>query len=134
MNAKVKVLIVDDEIIPAMALCIELEDLGYELCSLASSGEQAIKIAEHENPSIVLMDIRLSGVIDGIEAARQIKAGVGIPVIYMTGYPDDETKEAAGVTEPYEYLVKPVRNIDITDSIDAALRRAKGPSGQQGVE
>ena len=123
--SKTKILIVDDEIISASALAIELKDLGYETCSLAAFGEKAIEIAENEKPDVVLMDIGLCGPMDGIEAAGQIKNRFGIPVIYMTGYADEKIKEKAGVTEAYEYLIKPVQSIDIKNAIDSVLQKQK---------
>jgi CheY-like chemotaxis protein len=131
---KTKVLIVDDEVIPSRALSAELERLGYEICPLATSGKEALKLAEHERPDMVLMDLGLRGEMDGIQTARQIKDSFGIPVIYLTGYPDDETKEAAGVSEPYEYLVKPVHHFQICKAIDFTLQKGKRPSDQQSVE
>jgi CheY-like chemotaxis protein len=89
---------------------------------LASSGEQAIEIAENEKPDIMIMDIGLHGSMDGIEAAGQIKDRFGIPVIYVTGYADDNLKEKAGVDKPHEYLVKPITREDIKSSIEMALK------------
>ncbi len=85
--SKAKVLIVEDEIITAAALRNELQDLGYSVCSLATSGEKAIKTAEQEKPDVVLMDIKLKGEIYGFETAREIHSRFGIKIIYMTCYP-----------------------------------------------
>ncbi len=122
---KTKILIVEDEVIYARVLEFELKDLGYETCLLASSGEEAIEIAGKKKPGIVGMDIGLRGKMDGIEATAQIKGRFGIPVIYLTGYLDEETRERAGVTEPYEYLVKPVEICDVKKAIDSVLRKQK---------
>ncbi len=85
--SKAKVLIVEDEIITATALRNELQGLGYSICSLSTSGEKAIKTAEHEHPDVALMDVNLGGGMDGFEAAREIHSRFSIPIIYMTGYP-----------------------------------------------
>ena len=120
---KTKIMIVEDEIIIAKALSKELQDLGYEVCQLSSSGEKAIEIAENESPDLVIMDVRLHGEMDGIKAARDIKDRLGIPVIFITGFSDDKVKEKAGVTESYKYLVKPLRKNEIKSSVEMALQK-----------
>ena len=127
--SKTKILIVEDEIISASALALELKDLGYEKCSLAASGEKAIEITENERPDVVLMDIGLRGGMDGIEAARQIKDRFGTPVIYITGYMDNDIKERAGVSEAYEYLLKPVQSTDMKNAIDSVFKKQKKRNG-----
>jgi CheY-like chemotaxis protein len=120
--SKEKVLIVEDEIITAAALRNELQDLGYSICSLATSGEKAIKAAEHEHPDVALMDIKLHGEMDGIETAKEIHSRFGIPIIYMTGYPVSLLKGKAEIREPYEYLAKPVESLDMKKKIESALQ------------
>ena len=122
---KAKVMIVEDEIITGAALRKDLQNLGYEVCSLASSGEKAIQIAENERPDVVLMDVRIQGEIDGIETAKDIRSRFGARSIFMTGYPDEKIKEKAGITEPYEYLVKPVESIDIKEAIESVFQKRK---------
>jgi len=121
--ANEKIMIVDDEIIISKALRKVLEDLGYEVCQISSSGEEALEIAENEKPDLVIMDIHLQGKMDGIEAARQIKDRFGTPAIFITGYSEDEMKEKAGVTESYEYIVKPFQINEIKSSIELALQK-----------
>jgi CheY-like chemotaxis protein len=123
--SKAKVLIVEDEIIVSTALRNELQDLGYSVCSLATSGENAIKTAEHEHPDVALMDIKLKGGIDGFEAAREIHKRFGIPIIYMTGYPVEMLIKEERIKEPYEYLAKPVESLDMKKKIDSALQKNK---------
>jgi CheY-like chemotaxis protein len=98
--SKAKILIVEDEIITAAALRNELQGLGYSISSFSTSGEKAIKTAEHELPDIVLMDIKLNGERDGIEADKEIHSRFGIPIIYMTGYPVSFLKGKAEIREP----------------------------------
>jgi CheY-like chemotaxis protein len=119
---KAKILIVEDEIIIARALRKEIEDLGYEVCPLSSSGEEAFEIAENEKPDLVIMDIHIQGTMDGVEAARQIKDRFGIPAIFATGYSEDEIKEKAEVTESYQYLIKPFGKNNIKSSIELSLQ------------
>ena len=99
--------------------------MGFSICSLTTSGEKAIKTAEQEKPDIVLMDIKLPGEIDGIETAREIHSRFGIPIIYMTGYSKETVLKQAGIQEPYEYLSKPVENLDMKKAIDSSLQKHK---------
>jgi len=87
---KAKILIVEDEFIIAKALSKEIEAYGYDVCALLFSGEDALEIAEKAKPDLVIMDIRLQGEMNGVEAARQIRNRFAIPVIYITGYSEDE--------------------------------------------
>jgi CheY-like chemotaxis protein len=129
--SKTKVLIVEDEIITSWGLRNELQNLGYSVCSYTKSGEKAIKTAEHELPDIVLMDIKLHGEMDGFEAAREIHSRLGIPIIYMTGYPVSFLKGKAEIREPYEYLSKPVESLDMKKKIDSALQKHKEDLGKK---
>ena len=119
---KAKVLIVEDDIITAMALRKDLQDQGYSVCSLATSGEKAIKIAENEYFDVILMDIKLKGKIDRFETAREIRSRFSIPVIYMTGYPEKMVREA-GIKESYKYYSKPVEIMRMKKAIDSVLQK-----------
>ena len=96
MDAVKKIEIVEDEAMTAMLLARNLRLVGYSTCGPVSTGEAAIQLAGEERPDVVLMDIRLAGAMDGIQAAADIKQRWGIPVIFMTGYSDADTMERAG--------------------------------------
>jgi two-component system, response regulator PdtaR len=81
---KARILIVEDETVIALGIESKLKILGYEATSIVNSGEKAIEKAESEKPDIILMDIRLKGEMDGIEAAEVIRNKFGIPVIFST--------------------------------------------------
>ena len=117
--SRTKVMIVEDEIISAMDTRANLIQLGYDVCELAASGEDAVKIAELEKPDVVLMDIGLRGKMDGIEAGRQIKAQLAVPVIFLTGYTDEEVK--ARVEGYGGCLVKPIDPKDVEKAIEKVL-------------
>ncbi len=106
-RAAVKVLIAEDEMIVAEDLAMTLQDLGYQVAGMASTGEQAIQLAQESKPALVLMDIKLAGDIDGIEASEQIRARFDIPVIFVTAYDEKDVLQRAKQTEPYAYLAKP---------------------------
>ncbi len=105
---KVQILIVEDEAIVSMDLRYKLEAMGYSVPAEVSSGEEAVDAASQLRPDVVLMDIKLSGEMDGIDAAAQIRDQFGVPVVYLTAYADEATLERAKLTEPFGYLLKPV--------------------------
>ncbi len=104
----ISILIVEDEIITAMLIKKRLADLRADICGIATSGEDAIMIAESRNPELVLMDIRLSGVIDGIQAAERIVSSVLSKIIFITGYADENVRNKAGKVNPLAFMTKPV--------------------------
>jgi len=105
--AKTEILIVEDERITAEDIRLSLGGLGYAVTGMASSGEEAIRKAKELHPDLVLMDIVLGGDMDGIEAAKRIRARFNIPVVYLTAYADEKTLERAKVTQPFGYILKP---------------------------
>ncbi|MEW5801245.1 MAG: response regulator [bacterium] len=115
---KARILIVEDEIIIAKSLQVKLEDKGYSVCAVVSSGERAVQKAEEEMPDLVLMDIVLAGDMDGIEAARQIRSRFDIPVIYLTAYADNNVLNRAKVTEPFGYILKPFEDRELYANIE----------------
>jgi PAS domain S-box-containing protein len=119
------ILVVEDEGIVAEDIRSSLENLGYTVSAVASSGQEAIKKAEEYKPNLVLMDIVLKGEIDGIEAANQIRLCFNIPVIYLTAYAEERTLERAKVTEPFGYIVKPFEDRELRTTIEMALYKHK---------
>ncbi len=121
--AQAKLLIVEDERIVAKDIAKRLTTLGYVVLAAVSSGEEAIKKAAENRPDLVLMDIKLKGKIDGIEAAEKIRANFDIPVIYLTAYADEKTLRRAKITDPFGYIVKPFDERELYAAIEIALRR-----------
>ena len=117
-----KILIVEDEAIVAMDLKLHLQELGYGVAALASSGKEALAAASGLVPDLVLMDISLGAGMDGIEAARQLHA-VGIPVVFLTAYADETTLARAKESGPYGYLLKPFDERSLHSTIEMALYR-----------
>ena len=103
-----KILIAEDEALFAMDLGQRLKGKGFALCEMALKGRKAIEIIEREKPDLVLMDVNLKGEISGIDAAKEIRLRFGIPVIFMTGYSDNNTKMAAMLAQPAGYVTKPL--------------------------
>lgn len=116
-----KILIVEDEGILAEGLKKRLIGLGYTVVGIAARGEEAIEKAGQTRPDLVIMDIRLKGETDGIEAAQVIRQRFDIPVVYLTAYSDSETLNRARITEPYGYICKPVEERELHINIEIAL-------------
>ena len=110
-----RILIVEDERLIALDLQRRLTQLGYAVVGIAASGPQAITTAYQLQPDLVLMDIRLQGEMDGIEAALHIQQARPIPIIYLTAYVDDATMQRAQATSPRGFLRKPfhVRDLQV---------------------
>ncbi|MBT7350197.1 response regulator, partial [candidate division WWE3 bacterium] len=105
--SKAKILVVEDELISAKGIRSALKSLGYDVLDIVASGKEAIQKASGSQPDLILMDIKLDGEMDGIEAARQIKDRFNIPVVYLTAHADDATLERAKITDPFGYILKP---------------------------
>jgi CheY-like chemotaxis protein len=115
------VLIVEDERIVAKDLQQTLEILGYDAFAIASSADEAIARASERCPDIVLMDIRIKGQRDGIETADMLRKRFGVPVVYLTAHADETTIERAKHTEPYGYLLKPVRSAELRSVLEVSF-------------
>jgi CheY-like chemotaxis protein len=120
-----KIMIVEDEGIVTLDLQGQLMGLGYSVAAVATSGEEAIRKADETRPDLVLMDIRLKGDMDGIEAARAIQARFHIPVIYITALTDVDTRQRSDLAEHFGYLVKPMEEAELRAAIEAVLRQHK---------
>ncbi len=116
-----KVLIVEDEAIVAADLASKLVHLGCRVVGNVARGEDAVIVAGEQRPDIVLMDVRLSGAIDGIEAAQRIRSVHDIPVVYLTAHSDPETLSRALGTEPFGYVLKPFEDRDLQTQIEVGL-------------
>ena len=119
--AKTRILIVEDEGIIARDLETRVRKAGYDVAGIVETGEAVLKATDECCPDLVLMDIRLRGEMDGIEAARQLQLRHNIPVIYLTAHTERETLNRAKLTGPFGYLVKPVSAATLPTSIELAL-------------
>ena len=106
---KSRILIAEDEALVAADLSRCLSEIGYEIAGIVDTGEEAVSQTLALRPDLVLMDIRLKGHLDGIEAAGQIRTAYRPPppVVFLTSYADEETLARAGYCEPFAYIVKP---------------------------
>jgi hypothetical protein len=116
-----QILVVEDEHIIARGIQTDLEQMGYDVPVVASSGEEALEKAAETYPDLVLMDIVLKGSMDGIEAGKKLCQQMDVPIVYLTAYEDDETLRRAQVTEPFGYLLKPYEERELHTTIEMAL-------------
>ena len=118
-----RALIVEDETLIAEELRERLSRLGFTIIVAVDSAEEGIAIATRERPDLVLMDIRLKGGKDGVEAATEIRQQVDVPIVYLTAYSDRATVDRARKTEYDGYILKPFRRDELQSTIEVALQR-----------
>ena len=119
------VYIVEDESIVAKDIQNSLKKLGYNVLGISNNGADAIKNIVDLEPHIVLMDIMIKGPLTGIDVAEKIKKEYNIPVIFLTAYADESTLSKAKITEPYGYILKPFKEIDLHSTIEMAIYKHK---------
>ena len=128
----IKILIVEDDMIIAADISMQLTKLGYEITGILPRGEDALDAIDQTKPDIVLMDVNLKGEMDGVETARQIYQRYQIPLIYLTANADQATFDRAKDTRPEAFISKPFKKIDLTNAIElVASRLAANPSATE---
>lgn len=120
----IKILLVEDDWIIAKEITLSLNDMGFEVVGNFDNGEDALKKMAILKPDIILLDIGLSGEMSGIETAKAIKKENQVPFIFLTALADTSTIEKAKLTEPYAYLVKPVKPETLYSTIEITLYNA----------
>jgi CheY-like chemotaxis protein len=118
-----RILVVEDDALLAENLSRQLRKLGYEVIATTDNGEEAVRQAFALAPDLVLMDVELSGPMDGTEAARQIRLTSARPVIFVTCHSDAAVLKRAKESEPYGYILKPFAERDLLVQIEMALHR-----------
>jgi len=121
MNPPIKIFIVEDEMIIAANISLQLTKLGYEVTGIAGRGEQALILINENKPDIILLDIQLKGKLDGIETAERMQKEHDIPIIYLTANVDDANFERAKVTKPYAFISKPFKKLDLQHAIELTV-------------
>jgi CheY-like chemotaxis protein len=122
-SPKLRALIVEDETLIAEELKERLAGLGFCVIAAVDSAEEGIDIATRERPDLVLMDIRLKGAKDGVQAAEEIHGQVDVPLVYLTAHSDRLTVDRAKRTHYDGFLLKPFRARELQSTIEVALER-----------
>ena len=132
---KIKVLIVEDDIITANDIARRLKKKGFEITAISDSGNEALDLTKTKKPDIALLDIGLGkDKMDGIETAERMKAIRQMPFIFLTAYADNHTVERAMETMPASYLLKPVNDNQLNVSINLALTKYANSLSQTHTE
>ncbi|MGB5822324.1 MAG: response regulator [Saonia sp.] len=139
MEDKIRILIVEDDMIIAANISLQLCNLGYEVIGIESRGEEAIMHARVNPPDIILMDVNLKGNIDGIDTAKAIHADYDIPIIYLTANTDDATFTKARATRPFAFVPKPLNAQQLRRTIALVAEHLKEkqiqrPLQESGIE
>lgn len=119
--SKLKIGIVEDEMIIAENLAIILQSIGYDVASIACTYAEAIEVLDNEKPDLILLDIYIKGQKNGIDIAWKIKEEYNLPFIFLTANADAATLAKAKLTEPTAYLVKPFNKDDLFTAIEICL-------------
>lgn len=117
------ILVVEDEGLISLDIETHLLNLGYQISGIAETGQMSIEKALESRPDLILMDIRLKGEMDGIEAASAITAQIDVPVIFLTAFADLETLKRAKQVSPFGYILKPFDQIALRTNIEIALHK-----------
>ncbi|MEN0049502.1 MAG: response regulator [Bacteroidota bacterium] len=127
--SNIKILIVEDEMIIAAKISLHLEQLGYEVAGIIPRGEEAVVHCRESAPDILLLDINLKGLIDGVETAQVLQKEMDIPIIYLTANADEATFNRAKSTRPYAFISKPYKKLDLQRAIELTASRMAEDKG-----
>lgn len=120
---KPRILLVEDEKVVAADIQECVKGLGYDVVGAATTGTEALRLAVRTEPDLVLMDIKLKGVVDGIDVAGALYDQLKIPVVYLTAHADAEILERAKQTAPSGYVLKPFDDRTLRTAIEIAFDR-----------
>jgi DNA-binding NarL/FixJ family response regulator len=120
--APARILIVEDDFLVASDMEAALTEAGFTLAGVASSAEEAVELAKAEQPAMAVMDIRLAGKRDGIDAALELFRTLGIRCVFATAHYDDATKARAEPARPLAWVPKPYAMTSLVDAVRAALK------------
>lgn len=123
MEGKIKILIVEDEMIIGANIALQLTSLGYDVLGIIPRAEEVLPKIRQTLPDILLLDIYLKGELDGIELAHIIQKEFKIPIIYLTANADDTHFNRAKTTNPYAFISKPFKKLDLQNAIELTILR-----------
>ncbi len=117
----ITILLVEDDMIIAADISMQLTHAGYEVTAILARGEDALQTIAANRPDIVLMDVSLKGQLDGVETSQQIYDRFQVPVIFLTANHDDDTFERARDTRPFAFISKPFKRRDLIRAIELVI-------------
>jgi signal transduction histidine kinase len=123
-SSKPRIYVVEDEMIVARDIRMQLSEMGYEAVGHSANAEEALEKLRAMQPDLVLMDIHLKGQMDGIDAAQVIRSELNVPVVFLTAFAADDVLERAKLTEPYGYILKPFSERELRTVLEMALYKS----------
>lgn len=134
MEQKVKILVVEDEMLIGAKIALFLSELGYEVTALLPRAEEALRHVEEDMPDLALLDIQLRGNMDGIALAEALYTQHNIPVIFLTANTDDGTFNRAKAAKPFAFLAKPFRKIELQRALELAIARMESEANPDPID
>ncbi len=126
MIQPIQILVVEDEMIIAANISMQLTEMGYEVSGIIPRGEDAINHIKNNLPDIVLIDIQLKGELDGIDTAQKMQElHNNLAIIYLTANADEANFDRAKLTHPYAFISKPFKRLDLQRSIELTIHQLK---------
>ena len=123
LHKRPSILIVEDEQLVAMDMEMQLLAFGFEVVGMADTGKEALRLAAVTQPDLVLMDVKLRGPMDGVDAAEELQRRATIPIVFVTAFGSQEALRRVQAVGYYGYLTKPYRPEDLREIINAALKQ-----------
>ncbi len=120
-----RILVVEDDWFVGMDAHDSLQEAGYEVLDVATSASEAIEAAGNHRPDLVIMDVRLVGPVDGVDAALEIARRFGIRCLFVTAFVEPALKKRAEPAHPTGWLTKPITNVDLVQAVADALKRGQ---------
>jgi two-component system, response regulator PdtaR len=117
-----RILVVEDDFLVATEIEIALSNAGFDVTGVATAAEEAVALAESQQPALAVIDVRLAGESDGIQAAIEIFRKLGIRCIFATAHSDRDSRERAKPAMPLAWLEKPYSMVSLVRVVRGALR------------
>ena len=125
------ILIVEDDFLIAMQAQTALTDAGFRVIGVATTAEEALEMAKQRRPAIVVMDIRLGGRRDGIDAAADLFRELGVQCLFATAHDDQQTRARAEPFRPLGWLTKPYTVASLIGAVRQAISKPNFTGSRQ---
>ena len=128
-NGTARILIVEDDMIIAANISLQLTNLGYEVTGIESRGEEAVQHAKTNAPDLLLLDVNLKGKMNGFDTAKAIQNFKDIPIIYLTANNDEASFALAKETRPWAFITKPFNKLNLQRTIELVVAQIEEKMG-----